>query len=58
MQFIQGYNRNQTTFSTLDDRVEADNPVEPQKIPCSNAGLLFKDVVTLLTHFQTCPSFQ
>jgi hypothetical protein len=27
MQFIQGYNRNQTTFTTLDDQVEADNPV-------------------------------
>jgi transposase len=27
MQFIKGYNRNQTTFSTLDDQVEADNPV-------------------------------
>jgi transposase len=27
MQFIQGNNRHQTTFSTLDDQVEADNPV-------------------------------
>ena len=27
MQFIQGKNRNQTFFSTLDDQVMADNPV-------------------------------
>ena len=27
MQFIQGHNRHQTYFSTLEDRVEADNPV-------------------------------
>jgi transposase len=27
MQFIAGYNRNQTTFGTLDEQVEADNPV-------------------------------
>ena len=27
MQFMQGKNRNQTFFSTLDDQVMADNPV-------------------------------
>jgi hypothetical protein len=27
MQFIQGYNRHQTTFSTPGDRIEANNPV-------------------------------
>ena len=27
MQFIQGNNRHQTFFSTLDDQVAADNPV-------------------------------
>ncbi len=33
MQFIQGYNRNQTTFGTLDDQVEADNPVRLMAVP-------------------------
>ena len=27
MQFIQGNNRNQTYFATLDDQLAADNPV-------------------------------
>lgn len=29
MQFIQEYNRHQTTFSTVDDQVEADNALRP-----------------------------
>jgi hypothetical protein len=33
MQFIQGYNRHQTTFSTLDDQVKADNPAELAAVP-------------------------
>ncbi len=33
MQFIQGYNRNQTTFSTLDDQVQAGNPVGLPAVP-------------------------
>jgi hypothetical protein len=32
MQFIQGYNRNQTTFSTLDDQVEAGKLVRLMKV--------------------------
>ena len=48
MQFIQGSNRNQTYFATLEDQVSADNPVRLIELLLTN--LTYRDQDFLLRY--------